>query len=287
MSTTLKPPPKPPPLSPPPLPKSNGPARQFVLEDVNPVSAYRIALYGSGGIGKTSLACLASRVLGRVGFIDLDESLGVIKRSLPDDLKIKRMAGMADWQDVRDAVNSHETWQGCDALIIDSMTRAEELAMAWTVRNIPHEKGHKVTRLEDYGFGKGVEHVYETYLPLFADLDQHWRKGRTVIVICHETASEVPNPRGEDFLRWEPRLQAPKKGKSSIRAKLKEWCDQLSFIAYDMVVQDGVASGKGSRAIYSSEQPWAMAKGRLVKDVVVYREGDDEFWRLIFGERSN
>jgi hypothetical protein len=264
----------------------NGQPRQFTLEDIAASTAYRIALYGAGGIGKTSLACLASRQLGRVGFIDLDDSLGVIKRTLPDDVKVKRVAGIEDWQGIRDAVNDHDLWQGCGGLVIDSITRAEEYAGAWTIKNVAHEKGHSVTRLEDYGFGKGIEHVYETFLALFGDLDQHIRKGRSVILICHETTSTVPNPVGEDFLRWEPRLQHPKSGKSSIRAKLKEWTDQLAFIGYDMVVQDGVARGSGSRAIYNSERPWCQAKGRLTQDQVVYHDGDDAFWKLIYSEKG-
>ena len=33
-----------------------------------------------------------------------------------------------------------------------------------------------------------------------------------VILICHDCTATVPNPTGEDWLRYEPRLQSPGSG---------------------------------------------------------------------------
>jgi len=86
-------------------------------------------------------------------------------------------------------------------------------------RQVDETDGVAIRRLEDYGFGKGCQHVYETFLPLLSDLDQHVRAGRNVALILHDCTATVPNPKGEDYIRWEPRLQSPASGKASIRLR--------------------------------------------------------------------
>jgi len=65
-------------------------------------------------------------------------------------------------------------------------------------RQVDETDGVAIRRLEDYGFGKGCQHVYETFLPLLSDLDQHVRAGRNVALILHDCTATVPNPKGED-----------------------------------------------------------------------------------------
>jgi hypothetical protein len=145
---------------------------------------------------------------GPVAFIDLDDSLPILRRRWAK-LDIRRVGGIAGWQDVRDALHS-DGWDEVRTIVIDSATKAEELALEWTLRNVRHEKdGVVIRRIEDYGFGKGYQHNYETFLPLLSDLDQHVRAGRNVVLIMHDCTATVPNPKGEDYIRWEPRLQSP------------------------------------------------------------------------------
>lgn len=281
--STVAPPIQRPPLPPPPKHKSspNGAPRTFTLGRIADSDAHRIVIYGTGGIGKTSLACRLGKIRGPVGFIDLDDSLPRLKHKLTD-IDIRPANGIERWQDLRDAINA-PIWSEVKTLVIDTATRAEEMASNWVLDNVPHEKGHKISRMEDYGFGKGVTHLFDTFLCLFGDLDAHVRAGRNVILICHDITSTVPNPTGEDFLRWEPRLQHPNSQKSSIRLKCKEWSDHLLYVGYDLVVdKNGVAQGSGSRTIYTSERPWCMAKSRTIADTVVYEEGSHAFWELMF-----
>lgn len=244
-------------------------------------AGHRIVLYGPGGIGKTSLACLAP---GPVAIFDLDDSLPVLRSQLPEDAQkqINRVGGIATWQDVRDALHS-SGWDDIRTVIVDSLTRAEELAVTHTLATVPHEKGHKVSRIEEYGFGKGYQHVYDTFLPLLGDLDQHARAGRNVILICHDCTSSVPNPTGEDWLRYEPRLQSPSSGKSSIRLRVREWADHVLFIGYDVNVKDGVGKGEGTRTIYPSELPHCMAKSRTISDQLVLDKHDATLWQRLIG----
>ena len=167
-------------------------------------------------------------------------------------------------------------WEGIGTIAIDSLTKAEELAVAHTLENVPHEKGPRVKSLEDYGFGKGLQHVFDTFLPLLADLDRHCRAGRHVVLICHDCTSTVPNPAGEDWLRYEPRLQAPKSGRASIRLRVREWADHVLFLGYDVDVNEhGKGRGAGPRTLYPSELPHCMAKSRTCAEAMAVGAGQD------------
>ncbi|OQB85180.1 MAG: hypothetical protein BWX88_02019 [Planctomycetes bacterium ADurb.Bin126] len=243
---------------------------------------HRVGLYGPGGIGKTTLAATAP---GPVGFIDLDDSLPILRPSL-GELDIRRVTGITGWQDLRDALCS-DGWDEVQTLVVDSATKAEELALEWTLRNVRHERdGVVIRRLEDFGFGKGWQHVFETFLPLLNDLDGHVRAGRNVVLIMHDCTATVPNPKGEDYLRWEPRLQNPSSGKASIRLRVREWLDHLLFASYDLAAKDGKARGSGTRTVYPQETPWAMAKSRTLTTPVELVKFDTTLWNQLLADTA-
>lgn len=226
--------------------------------DIDTNTGHRVVIYGPGGIGKTTLAAQAP---GPVAFIDLDDSLSRLK---PEG-NYKKVGGVKTWNDLRGVLQS-DGWDGIKSIVIDTGTKAEELAAAHTIETVKHEKGHAVTSIEGYGFGKGYQFVFDTFLNLLPEMDRHCREGRNVIIICHDCTSTVPNPSGEDWLRYEPRLQSPNSGKASIRLRVREWADHVLFLGYDVDVKDGKGKGCGSRTIYPAELPHCMAKSRTCHD---------------------
>jgi hypothetical protein len=233
----------------------------------------KIGIYGPGGIGKTTLAATAP---GPVAFIDLDDSLAVMEDL--HGLDVRPVTGIESWQALRAALNA-PGWDGIKTIVIDPATRAEELCVAETLATVPHEKGHRVSRLEDYGYGKGYQHVYDVFLLLLADLDQHVRAGRNVVLVCHDCTSNVPNPAGEDWIRYEPRLQSPNSGKASIRLRLREWLDDLLFLGYDVAVdKEGKGQGSGTRTIWPVELPHCMAKSRKLADPLPLDKFSPALW---------
>lgn len=260
------------------------PVRRVAFGAIEP-QGHRVGLFGPGGIGKTTLAATAP---GPVGFIDLDDSLPILRPSL-GELDIRRVSGIAGWQDMRDALHS-DGWDDVRTIVIDSATKAEELSLEWTIRNVKHEKdGVVIRRIEDYGFGKGYQHNYETFLTLLSDLDQHVRAGRNVVLICHDCTATVPNPKGEDYIRWEPRLQNPSSGKASIRLRVREWLDHLMYVGYDVECakhHNGKAQGHGSRTIYPTEMPWCMAKSRTLADPVELVQFDTTLWNKLLADQA-
>jgi hypothetical protein len=248
--------------APPPVAPAAGPARPVSFGKVTSTCGHRAVLYGPGGIGKTTLACQAP---GPVAVIDLDESLGRLRGQLETAgilANVRLVDGVPTWQAMR-AMLRAPGWDGIKTIVLDTITKGEELAVADTLATVPHEKGHRVERIEDYGYGKGYSFVYDTFLPLLADLDAHCRAGRNVILVAHDCTTNVPNPGGEDWLRYEPRLQSPPSGRASIRHRIREWADHLLFLGYDVAVDaNGKGKGCGSRTLWPLELPFCMAKSR-------------------------
>ena len=285
MKTATAPRRTPPPRRQPPTRPKAAPSRPRVAFGEITPQGHRIGVFGPGGIGKTTLSATAP---GPVAFIDLDDSLPILKPSL-GDLDVRRVESIDGWQDVRDVLHG-EGWDEIRTMVIDSATKAEELALAWTLANVPHDKQDvRVQRIEDYGYGKGYQHVYETFLSLLGDLDAHVRAGRNVVLIMHDCTATVPNPKGEDYIRWEPRLQSPTSGKASIRLRVREWLDHLLFVGYDVQCEkkhEGKARGSGTRTIYPQEMPYCMAKSRCLRDQVPLVQFDTALWEQMFSNDS-
>lgn len=232
---------------------------------------HRVLLYGPGGIGKTTLAAMLP---GPVAFFDLDESLGRLGIDAP-------VVHAPDWDALRQALQS-DGWDSIRSIVVDTATKAEELAVAYTLATVPADGGKRAQSVEGYGYGKGYTHVFDTFLPLLADLDRHARAGRNVVLICHDCTSTVPNPAGEDWLRYEPRLQNPASGKASIRLRVREWADHVLFVGYDVAVdKDGKGRGAGTRTLYRSELPHCMAKSRTGADPIPLGPDGAAVWTQI------
>lgn len=263
---------------PPPLPAEEEDffGDSVTFETPEAAVGHRVVLYGPGGIGKSSLADLAP---GPVVSFDLDDSLGVLQPP-----HTQRVSGIGNWDDLLKALGANG-WSQVGTLVIDSGTKAEELALKWTLENVPmNARGDRPKNIEDYGFGKGLTHLFDTWGVLLNALDAHAKAGRNVVMICHACTTTVPNPRGEDWIRYEPRLQSPNSGKASIRLRTLEWADHMFFMGYDLTVDDEKkARGGSTRTIYYTETPWAMAKNRMGltgSDVVT--ANDDSIWRKVF-----
>lgn len=278
-----KPPPPPArkPVSAPP-PTNAGPGStivsvdQFVVTTGTQYGAERVVIYGPGGVGKSTLASL---IPGRTLFLDIERSTR--------KLGVQRIDTIRRFDELR-AVLQSPILENYDSIVIDSATKVEELAAAWVVDNVPHEKGGRVSSIEGYGWGKGWGHIYDAFLLFVSDLDRAVEKGKNVVLICHDCISDVPNPIGEDFIRYEPRLQTGKSGKHSIRSRIVEWADHVLFVGYDVVAKDGKGKGGGTRTIWTQERPDHIAKSRTVTQAVPFEsEVDGTIWNLIFAKEES
>jgi hypothetical protein len=261
---------KPPTLPPPPQVSS---ANKITFGKIASVIGHRVLLYGPGGIGKTTLATASP---GEVAFFDLDESLPRLKVE-----KSPLTVDVASWDELRKALQ--KDWPAnVKTIVIDSVTRAEELCIAHTLATILSDSGKRCANVEGYGYGKGYGYVFDTFLPILADLDRHCRAGRNVILIAHDCTTNVPNPAGEDWLRYEPRLQSPTSGKASIRLRVREWADHVLFLGYDVSVdKEGKGKGSGTRTLWPAELPHCMAKSRTTQAPIVVNDSTDVWAEIL------
>ena len=272
-------------MPPPPMPSIPPPARNgqattrtgrkdFHVSSGVVAKAQKVIVYGAGGTGKTELCSLLGSCGIKTLIIDLEQGSHF--------LNVNRIDSVVTFDDLRDALHCDELTSQYGAIVVDSFTKAEELAEQWAIANIPHERGNKVSSLEDYGWGKGLSHVYDTFSLLLQDLDSLARNGKHVIGVAHECTGKVPNPISDDYIRFEPRLQCPASGKNSIRNRCVEWCDHLLFVSFDIAVsKDGKAQGIGGRTIYTQEFPSFMAKSRSLAQPIVYQKGSPAVWQAI------
>lgn len=273
----MKPLAPPPPATKPPAPNGLRPTPVKGKHSINvglKTDVQKVVLFSSGGAGKTSLAAAIQQVGIKPLFLDLEQG--------SRHCDVARIDTIETWEDLRGILHDYELLEPYGAIIIDSLTRAEEMAATWTCANVMHEKGHQVKSIEGYGFGKGMTHVYETFLCLLGDLDALARRGKHIICTAHECVASVPNPAGEDWSRYEPRLQSPASGKSSIRHRTKEWADHMLYIGFDVFVnEDGKAQGGGTRTIFPTEMPTHLAKSRSLADPIAYTKGSADLWKLL------
>lgn len=274
--------------APPPPMRRSAPPQQSKAGPMTPVAgtfsvvsgvrrkARRVVPYGTGGIGKTSLvAGLADVGLNPI-FLDLEGGT--------EDMDVKALSGINSWETLRGALNSPEL-DPFDTVVLDTASKAEELAAKWVIANAPKADGDAATSLESFGYGKGYAYLCDQMTLLLADLDRIRDKGKNVILICHDCKASVPNPEGVDFIRYEPFLYHTKSGNSSVRDRVKNWADEILFIGYDVFVSNkGKAKGSGTRQIFCQEQATFVAKSRTLVGPYTYNKGDVQIWKDLFGK---
>ena len=300
-----KAPPRPPPKSQPPRPTpmplvTPPPAKSFRITPwTGAGEGEKLILYGASGRGKTTLASMAPAPV----FIGLDDGGRKVRNPITGEA-VAHVEGVETFDDVRQVLQDRTLFQNAKSIVIDTGTVLELLAIQWVIANIKHEKaGVKIEHLDDYGYGKGYVHLFDTMRLVFQDLDGLVRGGRNVIILCQQCPVVVANPSGANFLENGPKLYAPgpdSKQSFTVRGYACEWADHVLKLDYlqriitgDRVDERtgkqfaGKATGDATRAVFTMpSDPSYFAKTRTLTDPVVsFAEAkDDSLWRLLFPE---
>lgn len=254
-------------MSKPPMPPGSAPAPVIILKP--PTSGVqkfirRVGLYGPAGVGKSTLAAL------------LPDSVTIDTEHETGHLAIADRRIASNWSELM-AIVQDPSLPG-KHLIIDNASKVEQFCVDWTVENIPKEKGGMATNVENYGYGKGYRHVYDTWITLLAALDRQADRGKHIVFVMHETIETVPNPMGDDFIRYEPRIQKQRNG--PVQSRTVEWLTDIFFIGYDVVASDGIGKGAGTRTIYGKQRPAWIAKSRPARADRPWNDPtDNSFWK--------
>ncbi len=249
------------------------PAGGWVVTRGRQKTAERVLLYGAAGIGKTTLASCMPNPL----FLDLQNGTSHI-----DDVA---RVHIDSWDALRAAVRDAKLWGPFDTLVIDTLTDAQRMAAAWVCANVADKGGEKRDSLEKFAYGGGPQLLADTFRTLLPDLDRVRAAGKHVILIAHDIVDKVPNPNGENFLRYEPDLYQSGTGKNTtnVRSAVVQWVDHVLAAYYDVAVVDGnKARGSGTRTIYPNPMPTHLAKSRVASDPIPYDLSDPTaIWRAI------
>lgn len=210
--------------------------------------AQRVVIYGTEGIGKSTLAAQFPNPL----FIDTEGSTS--------NMDVKRMDKPTSWTMLMNQiafVKANPTV--CKTLVIDTVDWAESLAIE-SVCSMHGKRG-----IEDFGYGKGYTYVREEMGRLLDKLQELVDIGINVVLTAHSQLRKFEQP-DEDGAYDRYELKLGKKTSSQTAPVVKEWCDLLLFCNYKTMVMTSETKKKkatgGQRVMYTTHHPAWDAKNR-------------------------
>lgn len=209
-------------------------------------SPWRMLVYGVEGIGKTTLAASTPAPI----FLGAEDGSG--------HLDVPRFPSPADWGDMKAAVDvllkeKHDF----RTLVLDTVDWAEPLLWDFICSR------DKKASIEDYGYGKGYQAAIDEWRVFLTQLERLRGVGINVMLLGHSQLKLFKNPEGDDFDRYELKLNAKAGG------LVKEWCDAVLFANHETFAKrdektkrvKGVSTG--ARWLYTTRTAAFDAKNRF------------------------
>lgn len=215
----------------------------------------RLLVYGTEGIGKSTLAANAPRPI----FIPTEDGLDQI------DCHKFPLAGtladvMASLAELYTEPHEYQT------VVLDSLDWTERLI--WD--EVCRQYGVKSIEKADGGFGKGYVHALTHWRQVIEGLDAlRTDRGMAVVLIAHARVERFEDPESSAYDRYSPRLH------KHATALVTEWCDGVLFATrrYRTEVEDtgfgrvrtiavGVGAEGGERILRTVGCPACVAKNR-------------------------
>lgn len=206
----------------------------------------RVLMHGVEGVGKTTFASHAPRPI----FLGAEDGTS--------HLDVERFPTPETWADVTDAVQTLTAEQHpYKTLVVDTVDWAEPLIWDFICRRDTQDN------IEAYGYGKGYTAALDEWRKLLAALERLRAARHThVVMLAHSWIRPFKNPEGEDYDRYELKLNAKAGG------LLKEWSDCVLFANFETYAAKdkqtkrvkGVSTG--ARLLYTTRTAAYDAKNR-------------------------
>ena len=207
--------------------------------------AQKVVIYGSEGIGKSSLAANFPNPL----FIDTEGGTA--------QMDVRRIDKPQSWEELLAIVQEvAATPDVCKSLILDTADWAEQLIVSFLCTK------YKQNSIESFGYGKGYTYLAEEFTKLLNAFDRVITADIHVVITAHAKMRkfEQPDEMGA-YDRWEMKLS------KQVAPLLKEWCDLLLFCNYQTFVVTSENNTQkaqgGKRVMYTSHHPAWDAKNRV------------------------
>lgn len=207
--------------------------------------AQKVVIYGSEGIGKSSLAAKFPDPL----IIDTEGGTA--------HMDVRRIDRPESWEELLGIVKEvAATPNVCETLVLDTADWAEQLVTNYICAK------YKQNSIESFGYGKGYTYLSEEFARLLALFDSVIAAQIHVVITAHAKMRkfEQPDEMGA-YDRWEMKLS------KQVAPLVKEWCDLLLFCNYQTYVVTTETNKQkaqgGKRVMYTSHHPAWDAKSRV------------------------
>lgn len=169
----------------------------------------RLLVYGTEGIGKSTLAARAPKPI----FIQTEDGLG--------EIDCHRFPLAGSFAEVQAALTElHRDEHNYESVVIDSLDWLERLI--WDA--VCQDYGVKSIEKVDGGYGKGYVYALTPWRQFIDQLSAlHRDRCMAVILIAHAKVEKFDDPESSPYDRYSPRLH------KHAAALVTEWCDAVLF----------------------------------------------------------
>lgn len=212
--------------------------------------ALKIVIYGTEGIGKSTLAAKFPNPL----FIDTENST--------DHMDVRRLKRPTSAQEIISMIKWVRQTKPCSTLVIDTadwmLTLVEEAV----------RQEHNISSIESLGYGQGYVESRERYGKIIDELTSVADAGINVVVTAHAEIKKFEDP-GEHGAYDRYELKLTKRSNAHVAGLTKEWADMVLFLNYEVMAVKREGMGNkykaegGKRVMYTTHHPAWDAKNRF------------------------
>lgn len=210
----------------------------------------RVLLYGLEGVGKSTFAASAPAAI----FLGTEDGTA--------QLDVERFPQPTCWAHVMEAVEELTTGgHDYQTLAIDTLDWLEPICWQHVcVTRVPPGRPPAAS-IEAFGYGKGYVEAMSFWRQLTAALERLRAERRMdIVVLAHSWIKPFKNPAGEDFDRFEMKLNKLAAG------HWREWSDAVLFATHDVTTYEANGRTKGitsgARIVHTEHDAAWDAKNR-------------------------
>jgi len=221
-----------------------------ITEGTRP-AAWKMAIYGKPGVGKSTLGTRARAPL----FLDLENGLARV-----DCVKTKHLKYLQNVLDALDYVIKSPKFQ---TAVIDTIDEVENMLSKKVVYEHNKVNNVKVKAVDEIAWGRGGALLAAEWKSFIDKLTEVTDAGKNVLLIGHQQVIKFQNPADADYDFFT--INVHKKSEGLVTAKL----DAILFARFETLVKTsgdddkGKARATGRRILQTNEGSSWVAKNRF------------------------